>query len=168
MYQKTIYYPHKIIYLLVLFSRDPNILLFTLLFVYILPCFHPITMEAPFHVNSLNQLWPALKALWILQHSFSKLFKPTNITIVQVPRSMEDEQTSSTFSFMKSKLKNHVNEHWKMFIGMYYQTFFALNTFLYNMCFNDWKELKPCWTLDYILMLHVACPKSQWWWLLAF
>jgi hypothetical protein len=111
MYRKKIYYPHKFIYLLVLFFRDPNILLFTLLFLYILPCFHPITMEAPFHVNSLIRLWPALKVLWILQHSFSKLFKPTNITIVQVPRSMEDEQTSSTFSFMKSKLKKHVNEH---------------------------------------------------------
>jgi hypothetical protein len=37
-----IYYPDKIINLLVFFFRDPNILLLTLLFVYILPCFHPI------------------------------------------------------------------------------------------------------------------------------
>ncbi len=41
MYQKK-YYSHKIIFLLVLFFKDPNILLFTLLFVYILSCFHPI------------------------------------------------------------------------------------------------------------------------------
>jgi hypothetical protein len=42
MYQKNIYYPHKIIYLIVLFFKDPNILWLTLLFMYILPCFHPI------------------------------------------------------------------------------------------------------------------------------
>jgi hypothetical protein len=36
MYQK-IYYPHKIIYSLVLMLRDPNILLLTLLFVYTSP-----------------------------------------------------------------------------------------------------------------------------------
>jgi hypothetical protein len=42
MYPKKIYCLDKIIYLLVLFFRDPNTLLLTLLFVYILPCFHPI------------------------------------------------------------------------------------------------------------------------------
>jgi len=42
MYPKNIYYPHKIIYLIVLFFKDPNILWLTLLFMYILPCFHPI------------------------------------------------------------------------------------------------------------------------------
>jgi hypothetical protein len=34
------YYPHKIMYLLVLLFRDLNILSLTLFFVYILPCFH--------------------------------------------------------------------------------------------------------------------------------
>ncbi len=37
---KLYYYPHKIIYLLVLLFKEPCILLLTLLFVYILPCFH--------------------------------------------------------------------------------------------------------------------------------
>ncbi len=41
MYPKKNYYPHKIIYLVILFFKDPNILLLTLLFVYTLPCFHP-------------------------------------------------------------------------------------------------------------------------------
>ncbi len=35
MYPKIYYYPHKIIYFLVLLFRDPNILLLTLFFVYI-------------------------------------------------------------------------------------------------------------------------------------
>jgi len=42
MYPKKIYYLDKNIYLLVLFFRDPSILLLTLLFVYTLSCFHPL------------------------------------------------------------------------------------------------------------------------------
>jgi hypothetical protein len=45
MYSKNIYYTHKIIYLLVLLFKDPNILLLTLLFVYTLPCFHPVDYQ---------------------------------------------------------------------------------------------------------------------------
>jgi hypothetical protein len=54
--------------------------------------------------------------------------------------SVEDEQTFSTLSLMKSKLKNRLNEHLHMIVGMYSQTFFTLNTFLYDTFFNDWKE----------------------------
>jgi hypothetical protein len=46
MYQKNYYYPHKIIYLLVLLFSDPMFLMQTLLFVYTLPCFHPYIIGA--------------------------------------------------------------------------------------------------------------------------
>jgi hypothetical protein len=60
--------------------------------------------------------------------------------MVQVMGSVEDEQTFSTLSLMKSKLKNRLNEHLHMIVGMYSQTFFTLNTFPYDTFFNDWKE----------------------------
>jgi hypothetical protein len=44
-------YPYKILYLLVFLYRDPNILLFTLFFVYILPCFHPVMF-----INQTNHI----------------------------------------------------------------------------------------------------------------
>jgi hypothetical protein len=34
--------------------------------------------------------------------------------------SMEDERTFSTISFMKSKLREHFNEHLNTVVGMYY------------------------------------------------
>jgi hypothetical protein len=46
MYPKKSYYPHKIIYLLVLLFKDPMFLVQTLLFVYTLPCFHPYIIGA--------------------------------------------------------------------------------------------------------------------------
>jgi hypothetical protein len=63
--------------------------------------------------------------------------------MMQVLGSVEDEQTFYTLSFMKTKLKNRLNEHLHTIVGMYSQTFFTLNTFPYDMCFDDWKKEKP-------------------------
>jgi hypothetical protein len=55
------------------------------------------TMEAPFHVNPLTQLWRILEASYILQHSFLEFFKLAKIAIVQMLGSMENEWTFSFF-----------------------------------------------------------------------
>jgi hypothetical protein len=74
---------------------------------------------------------------------FSEFFKLVEIATMQVLGSMEDKQTFSTLSFMKSKLRNHLNEHLHAIVGMYFQTFFTSNTFPYDVCFDDWKKEKP-------------------------
>ncbi len=107
-----------------------------------------IAMEAPFHVNPLTQLWRTLEASRILWHSFPEFFKLAKIAIVQMLGLVEDDRTFSTFSFMKSKLRNHLNEHLNIVVGMYSQTCYSLNTFPYDTCFEDRKEKKPRWTLD--------------------
>jgi hypothetical protein len=113
------------------------------------------TMEAPFHINPLTWLWRTLEASHILRHSFPKKFKLAKIVIMQVLGSMEDEHTFSTLSFMKSKLRNHFNEHLPIVVGMYSQTFFTLNTFPYDTCFDDWKEQKPRQGLNYVIIQMV-------------
>jgi hypothetical protein len=55
--------------------------------------------------------------------------------------SMVDEQTLSILFFMKSKLKNYLNEHLQIVVWIYSQTFYILNT-LYDTCFDDWMEQK--------------------------
>jgi len=75
--------------------------------------------------------FPHLKAF------ISEIFKLAKIAIVQLLGLVEDEHTFSTLSFMKSKLKNHFNEHLHTVVGMYSQTFFTLNTFPYDTCFDD-------------------------------
>jgi hypothetical protein len=67
-------------------------------------------MEAPFHVNPLTWLRWTLEVSY-LSHSFQKKFKLAKIVIVQMLKLMEDEQTFSILSFMKSKLKNHHRTH---------------------------------------------------------
>jgi len=70
------------------------------------------------------------------------------IALIQVLGLVEDEQTFSILSFMKSKLKNCFNEYWNIVVGMYSQTFYSLNTFPYDTCFENWKEQKPRRALD--------------------
>ncbi len=78
-----------------------------------------ITMEAPFHVNPFIRFWCTSEASHIWQHVFSKFFKLAKIIVIQVLGSVEDERTFSTLSFMKSTLKNHLNEHLNIVVGMY-------------------------------------------------
>jgi hypothetical protein len=100
-------------------------------------------MEAPFHVNPLAQLWWYLEVSHISWHFFLKFFKLVEIVVLQVLGLLEDEQIFSTFFFIKSKLKNHCNEHLNTIVGMYSQTFYNLNIFSYNACFENWNEQKP-------------------------
>jgi hypothetical protein len=85
-------------------------------------------MEVPFYVNPLTRLWWTLEVSHILKVfeilESSKFFKLANIAMMQVLGSMEDEQTFSTLSFMKSKMRNRLNEHLHTIVGMYYQIFF--------------------------------------------
>ncbi len=67
MYPKKNYNPHKIIYLLILLFKDPNILLLTLLFV--LPCFHPlIKVKQDLEVSKFANVEAICQqfALWML------------------------------------------------------------------------------------------------------
>jgi hypothetical protein len=102
-----------------------------------------VAKEAPFHINSLMQLWWTLEASHFLKAFIFKIFKLVEIVMVQVLGSAEDEQTFSTLSFMKSKLKIHFNEHLHTIVGMYSQTFYTLNTFVrYNACYDDLEGAK--------------------------
>ncbi len=69
-----------------------------------------VVIEALVHVNPFTQLWRMLEASCILKHSFLECLKLAKITLMQVLGLMEDEHTFSTLTFMKSKLRNCLNE----------------------------------------------------------
>jgi len=79
-------------------------------------------------------MFSTFKVLWNI---LLKYFKLAKIVIVQVLGSTEDERTFSTLSFMKSKLQNRFNEHLPMVVNMYFQTFFTLENFLYDVTFEE-------------------------------
>ncbi len=82
--------------------------------------------------------FPHLKAF------IPKIFQLVEIAMVQVLGLAEDERTFSTLSFVKSKLRIHLNENLHTIVGIYSQTLYTLNTFVgYDACYDDWKEQKP-------------------------
>jgi hypothetical protein len=65
-----------------------------------------------------------------------------NIVAIQILGSVEDEHTFSTFSFMESKLRNRLCEHFATIMGMFSQPFFTLEKFPYDATFEEWKKAK--------------------------
>ncbi len=106
------------------------------------------TMELPILVNPFTLLWITLSTFKVLQSTLSEYFKLAKIVTVQVLRSMEDEWTFSTSYFMKSKLRNKLNEHFHVVVRMYSQTFFTFKNFMYNVAFEEWQKLKNRRTKD--------------------
>ncbi len=101
-----------------------------------------ITMEAPFHVNPLTRLWRTLvEAFRISRHSFFQTSKDCNSASVGVSGGWKN--IFYVLCFMKSRLRNYLNEHLHIVIGIYSQTFYTWNTFPYGACFDDWKDQKP-------------------------
>jgi hypothetical protein len=102
-----------------------------------------VAMEVPFHVNPLTQLWWTLEASWILRHSLLKFLKLREIAIVQVLRLMEDERTFFTFSYMKSRLKNCLNEH--LHIIVKHSTLWTPSCMMLDFIIRRTKNLGELW-----------------------
>jgi hypothetical protein len=71
-----------------------------------------------------------------------RYFKLTNLSIVPMIGSVEDEQCFSTLTFMKSKLHNKAINHMNFVGHMLTQKFYILESFLYHSTIEQWKNNK--------------------------
>jgi hypothetical protein len=65
--------------------------------------------------------------------------KIAKIAIVKVLGSAKHEHTFNTLAFMKNKLKNRLITHMFIVVGMHSQSLFTLETFPYDVTYDDWK-----------------------------
>ena len=75
----------------------------------------------------------------------SKLFvfiKVREITTMITMDSIEDECTFPSFNYMKSKIKNKLQEHLKQTMRMYSENFHNLKTFPFQDAITKWKLVK--------------------------
>jgi len=100
------------------------------------------TIETPILMNSFTWLWIMLSTSKVLWSILLKYFKLAKIVIVEVLKSIEDEQTFSTLYFIKSKLQNRFNQHLLVVVNMYFQTLFTLENFLYDATFENCQKMK--------------------------
>jgi hypothetical protein len=88
------------------------------------------TMEPPFDLNSLTQIWRTLDAFRVLTHFFPKHLKLAEMTIVHILGSVENEKCFSSLAFLKNKLRATLGPHLPLVVGMYSQKFFYFKKFL--------------------------------------
>jgi hypothetical protein len=91
-------------------------------------------------INPLTKLWRVINTSSMLRHGLSKNIKLAEIATVLVLGSMEDERTFSTLSFMKDKLRNHLQTHLPLVVSMHGQSFYNINMFPYEQAYNEWKK----------------------------
>jgi hypothetical protein len=77
-------------------------------------------------LNPLTRLWRRLEASGLLRHKLSEFMKITELAVVIVLGSVEDERTFSTLSFMKNKLRNRLSINLPLVVGMHAQQFYGL------------------------------------------
>jgi hypothetical protein len=97
---------------------------------------HKQAMEQPFDVNPLTRLWRSLDSASLC--IFPKYMKLAKMVVVHVLGSVQDERCFSSLSFLKNKLRNALDEHLELVVGMYSQKIFSLESFPYDTCFDRW------------------------------
>jgi hypothetical protein len=61
---------------------------------------------------------------------------------VTILGSVEDERTFSTLNYMKSKVRNNLQEHLDLVVRMYGQNFYDLKSYPIHDAISKWKEVK--------------------------
>jgi hypothetical protein len=91
-------------------------------------------MQPPFNENPLTQLWRTLDSASVC--IYPEYMKLAKMAVVHVLGSVQDEHCFSSLSFLKNKLRNNLDEHLGVVVGMYSQKVFNLHTFPFNQCFD--------------------------------
>jgi hypothetical protein len=95
-------------------------------------------MLPPFDANPLTKVWRVLDSNNSLTQNFSEFLKLAEMAVVHVLGSVEDERTFSSVGFLKSKVRNNLEEHIQVVVGMYSQRIFTLESFPYEKVFDEW------------------------------
>jgi hypothetical protein len=86
-------------------------------------------VENSFGFNPLSRRWQKLASNALLASKLSEFVKIAEVAVVTILGSVEDERTFSTLNYMKSKVRNNLDDHLDLVVRMYGQSFFDLKTF---------------------------------------
>jgi hypothetical protein len=74
----------------------------------------------------------------VLSCNISKYVKLTQIAMIQVLGSMEDEQVFNNLNFIKIKICNQLIDNLVLCVHMFGQSFFTMHTFPYDEVVGIW------------------------------
>ena len=87
-------------------------------------------------VNPLKKLWRSLDKNLAVVKTFGKYVKLAHIVMVHVMGLVEDERMFSSFTFLKNKLRNRLDNNLAVVVDMYAQQVYTLQNFPYDDCFR--------------------------------
>jgi hypothetical protein len=99
-------------------------------------------MTESFHTNLVTKLWVTINNNVLFIQQLNEYLKLAKIVMLSMLGSIEDEQTFSTFAYMKDKFHNRLGLHLDKTIHMFPQKFFIQNSFPYQEAITTWKDQK--------------------------
>ena len=103
----------------------------------------PAAMEPPYDFNHLTRIWRTISASRVLSYGFPEYLKLVEIALVHVIGSVEDERVFSSVSFLKTELRNSLDPHLGVVVGMYSQNIYTLQKLSYDVGFDSWTNAAP-------------------------
>jgi hypothetical protein len=73
-----------------------------------------------------------------LAKAFGEYVKLVEIAMIHVLGFVEDERAFSALTFLKDKVRNKLDDHLLVVIGMHAQQVYTLPNFPYDKCFEQW------------------------------
>ena len=102
-----------------------------------------VVMEPLYDINLVTIIWRTISASRVLSHGLPEYLKLAKIALVHVIGSVEDEGVCSSVSFLKTKLRNSLDSHLGVVVGMYSQNIYTLQNFPYDVVFDSWTNAAP-------------------------
>ncbi len=96
----------------------------------------------PTIINPLTCMWWVIHASQLLANAFLKYLKVTEIGMVHVLGSIEDEWRFSSIAFLNNKVRNRLNNHLQLVVSMYAHKFFTLHNFPYENTYEMWSNVQ--------------------------
>jgi hypothetical protein len=91
------------------------------------------TLGPPSTINPLTKMWGIIFHSIVLFHNILKYVKPTQIAMIQVLGSMEDEQVFNNLNFIKTKIYNQLIDNLALCVNMFGQSFFIMHKNIINL-----------------------------------
>jgi hypothetical protein len=99
-------------------------------------------MLPPFDKNPFTRLWDIVSGSAVLTKMILEYLKLAEIRCVFVLGSVDDERTFSSLKFLKSRLRNRLEDKLPLVVKMHGQNFYTQETFPYKQVLDSWKNVQ--------------------------
>jgi hypothetical protein len=99
-------------------------------------------MLHPFDKNPFTRLWDIVSGSAMLTKMILEYLKLAEIECAFVLGSVEDERSFSSLKFLKSRLRNRLEDKLPLMVRMHGQNFYTQETFSYKQALDSWKNVR--------------------------